>query len=203
MMIVARFNLCAQNKYENNFEKAQAGSVPEDFLVLDGGFTVKEVQGNKVLELPGAPLDTFGLLFGPSEKESTAASARFFGAAKGRRFPVFDLGLYGVGGYKLRVSPGKKQLELYRGDAVKKAVPLEWQPGKWTTLKLQVVKAGDKEWKVEGKFWQEGTTEPAKASIDFTDTDAPATGRASVSGMPYSGLPIWFDDFVVSGVAKN
>src|SRR5438874_13641621 len=53
--------------YENNFEKAEVGKVPEDFLVLDGAFTVKEEGGNKFLELPGAPLDTFGLLFGPTQ----------------------------------------------------------------------------------------------------------------------------------------
>src|SRR3569623_2156842 len=114
----------AETKYENNFEKAQVGSVPEDFLVLDGNFAVKEDKGNKFLELPGAPLDTYGVLFGPNEKENAAVSARIFGSARGRRYPVFDVGLNGVGGYKLRVSPAKKQLELYRGDAVKKSVPL-------------------------------------------------------------------------------
>ena len=41
--------------YENNFEKEQIGKVPENFLVLDGGFAVKEEAGNKFLELPGSP----------------------------------------------------------------------------------------------------------------------------------------------------
>ncbi len=191
--------LFAQTKYDNNFEQAKVGAVPEDFLVLDGAFTVKEVEGNKVLELPGAPLDTFGVLFGPNEKENIAVSARIFGSAKGRRYPVFDVGLNGVGGYKLRVSPGKKQLELYKGDAVKKSVSLEWQPNKWTHLKLQLAKSGEKEWKVQGKVWQEGS-EPASPTLDFTDSEAPTAGRASVSGQPYSGLPILFDDFVVSAV---
>jgi len=191
--------LFAQTKYQNNFENAKVGAVPEDFLVLESGFTVKEVHGNKVLELPGAPLDTFGVLFGPNEKENIAVSARIFGEAKGRRYPVFDVGLNGVGGYKLRVSPGKKQLELYKGDAVKKSVPLEWQPNKWTHLKLQLTKSGNNEWKIQGKIWQEGS-EPPAPSIDFTDSEAPLPGRASVSGQPFSGLPILFDDFVVSAV---
>jgi hypothetical protein len=190
----------AETKYENNFEKAQIGSVPDDFLVLDGNFAVKEDSGNKFLELPGAPLDTYGVLFGPNEKENVAVSARFFASAKGRRYPVFDVGLNGVGGYKLRVSPAKKQLELYRGDALKKSVPLHWQPGKWTSLKLEVLKSGDKEWKIEGKEWQEGASEPSSPAITLTDSEAPANGRASVSGMPYSGTPIRFDDFVVSTV---
>jgi hypothetical protein len=199
---VAQGAVFGQTKYENNFEKAQVGAVPEDFLVLDGAFAVKEIEGNKVLELPGAPLDTFGVLFGPTEKENVAVTARVLGQAKGRRYPVFDVGLDGVGGYKLRVSPGKKQLELYKGDAVKNSVPLEWKPGKWTHLKLQVAKSADKEWKIQGKVWEDGA-EPAQPTIEWTETEEPAAGRASVSGMPYSGLPIDFDDLVVSAVGTK
>src|SRR5262245_56090812 len=51
--------------YQNNFEKAEVGKLPDEFLVLDGAFAIKEEAGNKFLELPGAPLDTFGMLFGP------------------------------------------------------------------------------------------------------------------------------------------
>src|SRR6476660_6480462 len=143
VVALLQVQLFAQVKYENNFEKAKVGSVPEDFLVLDGAFSVKEIEGNKVLELPGAPLDTFGLVFGPTEKENVAFSARIFGTSKGRRFPVFDVGLNGAGGYKLRVSPAKKELELYKGDTVAKSIPLEWKPNKWTHLKLQVMKSGE------------------------------------------------------------
>lgn len=199
VLLLSPAALLAQTKYENNFEQAKVGSVPEDFLVLDGAFTVKEIDGNKVLELPGAPLDTFGLLFGPNEKENVAVTARILAASKGRRYSDFGVGLNGVGGYKLRVSPGKKQLELYKGDDLKKSVPLDWQPNKWTHLKLQVAKSSEKEWQVQAKIWQEGT-EPAAAAISFTDSDIPAAGRPSVSAMPYAGLPILFDDFVVSAV---
>src|SRR5258706_14112379 len=47
--------------YQNDFEKAEVGQVPSDFLVLDGGFVVKEENGNKLLELPGTPLDSFAV----------------------------------------------------------------------------------------------------------------------------------------------
>src|ERR1044071_3507412 len=97
--------------FENNFEKAELGKGPDDFLVLEGGFAVKEDAGNKFLELPGAPLDTFGVLFGPTEGSGIEVSARIYGTGKGRRFPSFGIGLNGVGGYKLQVAPGKKLLE--------------------------------------------------------------------------------------------
>ena len=102
--------------YENDFEKAELNKVPDDFLVLDGQFAVKEEGGNKFLELPGAPLDTFGALFGPTEKEGNAVSARMSGTGKGRRYPTFAVGLNGQGtsAYKLQVTPAKKALELFK-----------------------------------------------------------------------------------------
>src|SRR5258708_32555730 len=109
-----------QPLYENNFEKAALDKVPDEFLVLDGGFAVKEEDGNRFLELPGAPIgEGSGLLFGPTEKENVAVSARVFGTGTGRRFPAFGVGLngQGAGGYKLQGSPGKKLLELYKGEA--------------------------------------------------------------------------------------
>src|SRR5436189_6012641 len=82
-----------QPLYENNFEKAEVGKVPADFLVLDGGFVVKEEGGNKFLELPGAPLDTFAVQFGPTESSGVAVSARINSTSKGRRYPTFGVGL--------------------------------------------------------------------------------------------------------------
>src|SRR6266702_776209 len=80
--------------YENSFEKADLDKVPDDFLVLDGQFAVKEEGGNKFLELPGAPLDSYGALFGPTETEDISVYARIFGTGKARRHPTFGLALH-------------------------------------------------------------------------------------------------------------
>lgn len=184
-------------KYENNFESAEIDSVPEEFLVLDGNFAVKEEGGNKFFELPGAPLDSFGVLFGPSAKKDVTASARILGTKKGRRFPTFAVGVNGVGGYKLRVSPGKKQIEIYRGDRVKASVPHNWQSGKWTHLELGLTES-DGKWDVTGKVWTEGEEKPEKPTITFQDAEAPPGGRQMISGSPYAGTPIRFDDLKVT-----
>jgi hypothetical protein len=184
--------------YENNFEKAAPGSVPEDFLVLEGAFAVKEEGGNKFLELPGSPLDTFGVLFGPTEKEGIAVSARIYGTAKGRRFPAFGVGLNGAGGYKLQISPAKKLVEIYRGDSAVASVAYEWESGKWTHLKLQVRKGADGTWNVRGNVWQEGTEVSTALAIGCDDKNDPPPGRASIWGSPYSGTPIRYDDLMVS-----
>src|SRR6266542_4090764 len=134
--------------YENDFERAELDKVPDDFLVLDGQFSVREDGGNRFLELPGAPLDSFGVLFGPTEKEGTAVSARVFGTSLGRRYPTFAIGLNGQGSsaYRLQVSPAKKTLELFKGEELRSAAPYEWQPGTWTRLSLQVRRVKDGEW---------------------------------------------------------
>jgi hypothetical protein len=192
----------AKTLYENNFEKAAAGSVPDELLVLDGAFKVQQEGGNKFLELPGAPLDTFGVLFGPTEKEGIAVSARVFGTGKGRRYPAFGVGLNGVGGFRLQVSPGKKTLEILRGDTLKQSLPYEWTSGAWVQLRLDLRKSKDG-WRVSGKVWNAGQPEPATPTISIEEREEPLAGRASIWGMPYSGTPIRFDDLAVMSSATD
>lgn len=184
--------------YSQNFETTDVDKVPDGMLVLDGGFAVKQAGGGKVLELPGDPLETFGILFGPTEKDGLCVSARILGTGKGRRFPVLAVGLSGVGGYKLQVSPAKKALELYKGEDLKTSVPFDWQSGKWAQFKFQVRPSKAGEWQVEGKVWAEGTAEPAAWQINFTETTAPTPGRPSIWGLPFSGTAIQFDDLAVT-----
>jgi hypothetical protein len=188
--------------YETSFEKAEAGKVPEDLMVLGGEFAVKADGTNKVLELPGAPLDSFAVQFGPSEKDNIAVSARIFGTSKGRRAPTFGVGLGGVSGWKLQVSPGKKAVELLRDAEVKATVAFDWKSGEWTQLRLQIRKLKDGEWKIEGKAWQ-GGTEPNEWMISADEKEEPVAGKASVLGSPFAGTPIWFDDLLVKQVGAK
>src|SRR5439155_8605341 len=100
LLLLVRFASAAEPKklYETNFDKAELDKVPEDFLVLDGGFAVKEEDGNKFLELPGAPLETFGVLFGPTEAANVSVTARILRPGKGRRFPAFAIAANAAGG---------------------------------------------------------------------------------------------------------
>jgi hypothetical protein len=183
---------------ENNFEKAALDQVPDDFLVLDGDFAVKQSDGNKFLELPGAPLDTFGLLFGPTTNAGVRVSARIYGTGKGRRYPAFGVGLDGPSGYKLKVSPAKNALEIYKGDESVTNVPFAWKSGTWTMFKLQIRAVSDQLWKVEGKAWPQTEPEPADWTIGLEEKTAPHPGRASLWGAPYSGTPIRFDDLLLT-----
>src|SRR4051812_13224934 len=192
----------AKTLYENNFEKADLDKVPAEFLVLDGGFAVKEEAGNKFLELPGAPLDTYGVLFGPTEAADVSASARILGTGKGRRFPSFGVGLNGGAGLKLQVSPAKKLIELYKGEELLSSAPYTWVSGEWTLVRLELRKVKEGEFKIVGKVWNAKAKEPAEPAIQYTFTGDLPPGRASIWGNPYSGTPIRYDDLTLSSLGS-
>jgi len=189
--------------FSADFEKLTTGKLPDDFLVLDGAFEIKEDGGNEFIELPGAPLETFGLLFGPAGTNDVAVSARIQSSTKGRRYPVFGVGLNGVGGYKMLVAPAKGELELFKGEERVASAKCEWKSGAWTDLCLQLRKAGSGEWRVEGKAWTAGATEPAMWMISFVEKTEPVAGRSSIWGSPFSGQPIRFDDLAVHRVKEQ
>jgi len=188
--------------YQNNFEQSETGNVPDEFLVLDGNFAVKAESGNKYLELPGAPLDAFGFMFGPSARHGNEISARMFGTKKGRRFPVFGVALNGVNGYRLQVTPAKRAIELLKAGAVAAKVPFRWSGGEWLRLALRVEQTGDAEWTISGKVWADGKKAPAKPTLTYKETKEPRNGKPSIWGSPYSGTPIRYDDIVVKKIAK-
>jgi len=188
----------AQVLYTNGFDKAEVEKVPEEMMVLDGGFAVKEEAANRFLELPGAPLETFGVLFGPTEASGLAVTARVQSTGKGRRFPTFAVGLNGVGGFKLQLSPAKKLVELVKGEEVVASAPFTWESGSWTLLRLQCRKVKDGEFKLEGKAWKQGDAEPKEWQISRSETTESPAGRSSVWGMPFAGTPIRYDDLIVT-----
>lgn len=195
--VIAGADGAASVLYANDFERAETGKVPEELMVLGGEFVLKAEGTNKVLELPGAPLDSYGVQFGPAEKDEVSVSARIFGTAKGRRTPTFGVGLGGVGGWKLQISPAKKAVELLKDLEAKTSVPFDWKSGGWTQLRLQIRKVKEGGWKIEGKAWPQGEAEPKEWLISADEPEEPVTGKASILASPFSGNPIWFDDLLV------
>ena len=205
-MILAGLSLPARSAdapakalYFNDFEQTPEGDVPGDLLILSGSFTIKKVDGNNVMELPGDPLDGFGVIYGPAE--APAASARIFATSTAKRSPEFGIGLGDSGGYRLSVMPAVGQIQIVRGDDVLAQVPFTWKTGTWTHLKIQSRKLADGSIVVEGKAWTGDDKEPAAWAITAKATEA-ISGKASVWGAPYSSTSVRFDDLAVSAAEE-
>jgi hypothetical protein len=183
--------------FKSDFESANVDSLPEELMVLAGEFSVKDIGGNKALELAGNPLEDFGALFGPAESDGIAVRARIRSESAKRLAPRFGVGLGGVGGYRLLIASGQNGLQVFRDQQTVASAPFEWTPGKWTSLHLQLRKVSEDKWIIEGRAWADGTPEPKDWAISFEVSEGPPAGKASIWGAPYSGKPILFDDLSV------
>ena len=183
--------------FHMDFSQVPVGETPDDLLVLDGDFAVRESGGDKLLELPGKPLDAFGVLFGPRAKDGLCVQARIRAEATRRRDPRFGVGLGGLGGYRLRMVPARGELEIVLHDQAVATTPFKWKSSRWTTLKLRIDKTAGHAWRVRGKAWLSDQPEPKAWTISHTTNDLPLAGQASIWGTPYSGKPIQFDDLIV------
>jgi hypothetical protein len=182
-----------------DFTDLPAGPVPDPpFMVIQGDFAVKESGTNKWLELPGAPLDSHLVLFGPVTNANVAVEARVHSARKGRRMPTFGVGLGGVAGYKLQIAPAKDAIELLLDAQVMTNAPFAWKSGAWTQCQLRILQTGDNAWTIEARAWNAGDPEPKDWPLKLTTQDKPISGQASVLGSPFSGEPIQYDDLRVS-----
>ena len=184
--------------YKQDFQSTSLGETPEDFLNLSGKFAVEKNASNHYLNLPGAPLDSHGAIFGPDNEGDLVLSARVRSKRKGRLYPSFGIGLYGLGGNILKVSPAKKSLELFRGREGVKEVPYDWKSNQWTSLKLEVVANGESSWMIRGKAWADDTPEPAGWQLTAQTELAPTQGKASLWGQPYAGNPIQYDELTLN-----
>jgi hypothetical protein len=183
-----------------DLSKIPPGKLPEDqFLALAGEFSVKDVDGKRVIELAATPLETFGLLFGAATPEPSAeVSARVWGDVTGKRTPEFGVGSNDAGGYKLWLMPRQHRLVIRKGDQTVASAKYDaWKPATWTRFVLQADMTG-----VRGKAWPDGSPEPKDWLVTFRDPEPSAPGRPSVWGNPYSGKPIRFDDLKVTSQEK-
>ena len=185
--------------FSENFDAMPVGKPPkEKILLVAGAFEVIDLGGgNKVLELPGEPLETFGAMFGPPDSNTIDVRARVWAAASGKRYPEFGVGAADVSGYKLLLLPRQKRLVIRKAETEVATAPCDgWSSESWTAFRL-VVEPSDNAWRVTGYAWPAGGDEAKAAKVVFEEKEKPAPGRGSVWGMPFSAKPIRFDDIEV------
>ncbi len=183
-----------------DFEGIAPGEVPEETaFVIDGDFRIVARGDNQVLEIAEAPLVESGALVGGNLEGDVVISAKAHATSKGRSHPRFGVGTHGMSGYRMRVVPARKVVELVYREGTVAEVPFVWKSGTWLHLKLSVTKGEGEMWSIVGKVWAEGEAEPEEPTLERTEKELRGKGKASVWGTPYSGTPIAFDDVVVIG----
>ena len=155
------------------------------------------VRVDGALRLPAEPLELHGVMFGPALLDNLRVDARFRAESKGRQFPEFGLGLNGISGFRVMVSPGQKKLKLFRNDMLEHEIDHTWVPGDWTHMTLQIQSLPGLKWRVMAKVWHNSELEPKEWQLFWTESVEPLTGRATVWGQPFSGTPIAVDDLRV------
>ena len=171
----------------------QSAALPESWIVLNG----KVAMTDCTLQLPGTPLEMHGVMFGPALLENVRVAARFKCEANGRQFPEFGLGLNGISGFRVMVSPGQKKLKLFRNDVLVHEMDHTWVPGDWTHMTFQIQSLPGLKWRVMAKVWHSSELEPKEWQLMWTESVEPLTGRATVWGQPFTGTPIAIDDLRV------
>ena len=185
--------------YSNDFEEAEEGRVPGNYFVIDGEFEIEKGEGEgagQALKLLASPLVEGSIQFGPTLEGGGSVKVRVKAEKRGRSYPRFGVGMHGMKGYRLRVAPAAKQLELVRDQEVIQSVPIKWQSGLWYFVELEVLE-NNNSWTVSGRAWPENANRPEDAQIDYISVETEFRGKASITGTPYAELPIWFDDLEI------
>jgi hypothetical protein len=183
--------------FVSHFENAPEGEALKDVVPINGTFVVKSFEGKKVLEIPGDPVDGYGMLFGPDGLTEATVSARVYATSTGKRMPEFGVGLGDTAGYRLWVMPMTGELQIVKGDdVVAKVSYAGWKSGEWMNLKFGVEVRGGKIL-LEGKAWGVKDAEPSSWMVHVQENGEAVKGRASIWGSTYSSTPIRFDGLVV------
>ena len=185
-----------QTRYTEDFDKLSEGDLPDNMLVIDGEFQIRSEGKGKVVELAGTPIQESGFVFGRSSKGEATVQVDVYAGKKRRSYPRFGVGLHGLAGPRLRVVPASKKVEIFREDSESpvQETAFEWKADQWWTLRLSLKRAGDgKGWIVRVWVWPRGTDQPEKPLLE-RKTDEVGSGKPSVWGTPYTGLPIKYDN---------
>jgi hypothetical protein len=181
-------------KFVINADDWAEGEPPKEVFVVDGAIKIAAKDGNKAIMIDATPITDASAQLAVSAGGNSSIQAKVFASRRARSLPKFGVSVHGMSGYRLMVNAPKKQLELVKGEQVLQSAPLTWTPDQWVTLKLEVKKVEGENWAVTGKIWPGDGNEPAEAALSHTDKGLKGQGKAGIWGVPYSEMPIYFDD---------
>jgi hypothetical protein len=164
-----------------DFQKREPGALPDELM-----------------QQQAEPLDDGVVLLGKSLKNGGVVKAKIKASSKRRSAPRMGVGIGGTSGYRFRLVPAEKKVELSKEDGRLIAVDFAWKPDAWFWVEISVVPAKEAgKWNIEGRAWEDGQQKPEAATVSQTVVEKPPGGKASVVGTPFSQQPIQFDDVTI------
>ena len=189
--------------YRAAFGELEPGRVPGDYFVIEGDWSIAESGEGLALTLdPGSIVDAQVQLGDTLRDTGGLVRAKVKAGRTRRSFPRFGIGLHGMSGYRLRLFPAGNRLELVRSEEALASAELDWDAEKWWFLELEVAPSGEG-WAVSGRAWPEDGERPEQPQVALEGPAARLSGKASVSGTPFAGLPIQFAEFEVHQIERE
>lgn len=219
----ARVRVAAQLPARTDFDKAPDGSSPAGWVNTNGKFLVKKLpDGNNVLMKVNndarPPIAKANAYITTPDASNYTIAADVMGTEVRGKLP--DAGLINsrytlVLDGKPDAELGKRTLRITSWEVrprINVAVPYEWQPGTWYSMKLTVDQS-EKEAVIRGKIWKKGDAEPAAWTLEFRDPVPNRTGAAGLygyisnvqesNGKIEPGSELYFDNLAVTANGKK
>lgn len=180
-----------------DFSKLAAGKLPDELMVVEGEFEIVEDGGNKILTMKPEPLAEGGVLLGKSLKAGGTMKAKIKATNRKRSYPKFGVGIGGTSGYRFRIVPAEKLVEIVKEDERLASAECSWKSDAWHWVEFSALAGADGKWALEGRLWEDGQPRPEKPTLTLA-AGVGSSGKCSVWGTPYSGTPILFDDIEIT-----
>jgi len=184
--------------WNENFDALAVNTIPPTWVNTTLKFTVREVNGNKVLvkTTEGSSLLTRArAYFGPSDLVNYTVEADVLGTQKRRQ--QGDAGVIAQR-YVLAIYGNSQMLHLepWQPETARTvSIPFAWKKDTWYRLKLQVENLPDGKVRARGKAWLATENEPSAWMIERID---PIPNRQGAPGVFGNALAeIYFDNLKV------
>jgi len=181
-----------------NFDSVPIDGVPKYWIGAGGKYSVREVDGNKVLVKNPNPqaFKRTRSFFGPIDWADYTTQADVRAIEKRRQ--MGDAGVVAQR-YELEIFGNSQRIEIQSWQAENKrtvAKPFAWKADTWYRLKLEVENLPDGKVRARGKAWLASDPEPAEWMIERIDPVGIRSGSAGI----FADAPndIYFDNIKVT-----
>lgn len=177
------------------------------FTKVSGSWKFADYEGKSVLRLAPEPIQESRIEMGAYlRSHNVGISAKVFSSQKRRIRSRMGVGLFGGNGFFLRLAPGRHRIELVQYGEVIAEAPLQWDSKTWRYLEFEVIDE-ETHWIVRGTSWDEEESKPELPTLEKKvyplSLTHPLAGRAFLTGAPFGGYPILYDEVEVRSEAAK